>query len=117
MGYSSLVKKQVKQAFRQVKDLAVDVVFSQVVAQSYDFKNHSTKLDKPVTVTIKGIPMNEQAKEPSKNTLTKTLMFNSEDISLTDTYDTAIIDGVKWKPVRPFINDGYTTMVSFAREV
>jgi len=119
MGYSAMIKKNVKKAFGMAGDLVTLVTLSQKNNTAFNFTTEAVTSTSTVTTTIKGLFVNK--KRPSGDKLTSTLQtsfqFMSEDLKDPDIYDTITMpDASIWKMVPPYEDDGYIITVNVAKE-
>ena len=117
MGYSETIKKQARNAFRLVGNLAENLELQQKDATGFNFATQQTVETTVATKIVKCLPV-KRTRDPNKepNTITKTVMFLSEDVSDLTCYDKVVYQGFTWSISLPSIDDGYTTTISLKRE-
>jgi hypothetical protein len=116
MSYSTLITKQVRNAFKYAKDLAVDITLVQSRPTTFDFNANANTMSSPVTTTVKGIITQKVRKGELSNTVDTILLMKSEDISDPNLYDTLEIGGVTWNVVPPYTSDGFVISVRITKE-
>ena len=118
MSYQSLIKKQVRSAFRLAGDLIVDVTLIKKANNGFDFSTLEATKDSTDTKVIKAL-LKTRSKEPkgeTTNTTTSFLVINSDDVDENIIYATALIRGVLWNLVIPYKNNGFTTEIELSKE-
>jgi len=124
MAFKNLVKGSVKKAFRQLKDLAIDVVLTKTDTTGFDFNNQDPQLVANGSVTVKAILVNQKNSLTSnskgtystRNGLQAQLILDASDFSGGDIYDTATFNGQTWNIIPPYDNNGYTITINLAKE-
>jgi hypothetical protein len=116
MGYSSLVKRQVRNAFSTVKDLAVDITLTANTATGYNFATETATMGTPVSTVVKGIKLKEGNSKEVNSTILLEMLLISEDVPTPDIYDKANVYGFDWNIVPPFEDNGYTITLKLSRE-
>jgi hypothetical protein len=121
MGYRALVQRQVDLAFKAIGDLKVSVVLINRTASSFDFAADQAVTLPDEVKTIEGVLTEEGAGSKDRKgsnlsgAVKAELILKSTDVRNPDLYDTAVIDGVAWKFVLPYENNGYTITVNLVR--
>ncbi len=118
MGLKSRVQKQVRNAFKAVGDLALDITLLQKNNTEYNFGTETATATTLVTTNTKGI-MVKQKRGSSKEqnpSVTRQLLVSAEDVSDPDIYDKVVINGVTWSIVNPYENDGYLINLTITQE-
>lgn len=119
MGYRDLVQRQVRLAFKKVKDLAKVVTLRTQTITGFNFATSTSNSNAVTTLDIKVVELTtkkNRSKEKETTTLKKELLLIEEDIPNLDNYSTVEVDGVIWNVVRPIESDGYTTVITATRE-
>jgi hypothetical protein len=123
MNLNRLALLQVRKAFKLTKSLQTAVTFTKAEPATFDYSKQAVaKIDKGSSV-IYGMVTTTNRKQrlrdgvmESQDIITKTILFKSEDLEDFNLYTSALIDGIKWKPVSPVDDDGYTTTMTFIKE-
>ena len=116
MGYSALVKKQVRSAFSLVGDLAVNITLSQKNPASFNFATGDIATTATTQSVIRAIFTNKGRSKDVANTIIGELMIITEDVDDLTIYDSAVINGVTWNFVPPYDNDDYVTKIKVTKE-
>jgi len=118
MSYSNLIKKNVASAFKNIGDLGLDMAFNQSVVTGFDFGSNAP-VKTSTTKTIKGIVIKTEklTSVSGGNTITSTIIINSEEIDDISLYDTLTINSVVWNIISPITDNGYTIKLTATREV
>lgn len=122
MSYQTLVRNQVKKAFKQIKDLGIDVTFTSKTNTTYDFATHGVSHGTSATTVVKCL-LNTKKKEksgkvidvPLTQSATIEMLLPSELLPQHSIYDTATINGVLYNIVQPVIDDGYLLTITAKR--
>lgn len=117
MAYDAFLKRQVRLAFKQAKDLAKPVSLQQKNVTSFDFATQTTVATTLVTTESKCIVNKEWTdKDSESSSIFMEIVVSAEDISNPDIYDKAVIEGITWDIIPPYVNDGYTITLRLSRE-
>ena len=97
MSYANLVKRQVRNAFNSVKDLAKPITLQVKNVSGFNFGT-SEPIETALTTTeTKYVLLKEGREADTKNpSRYMDILLNSEDISDPDIYDKAVINGETW---------------------
>ena len=117
MSYGKLIRKQVKKAFSDLKDLAVPVTLTRVAVTDYSFEKKEVVSSAPQVTTVKAVMVNKKNPKDPSETIQAQMIFNAEELDDPDSYDTVEANGVKWKFVPPYDDNGYTITINVARVV
>jgi ribosomal protein L11 len=120
MAYDAMVKKNIAKAFQAIGDLAVNVTFTTKTNSGFDFAANSVASPTTTSVIVKGI-FDKKSRRPGAQEVgqsqTMRMIFIASDMPDPTGYDSVQMpDGLIWKVVQPYENDGYLTTVNFARE-
>ena len=115
MAYKTLVRKQVRNAFKQLKDLSDDVTLIEVTTTTFNFTTKEPNSSVPISKIVKAVVLEQGNSATVGSNLSMKIMLSSEDIGIPDIYDKAIIMGVEWNIVPPYEDDGYLTTLNLAR--
>jgi len=113
MKLSSTISSAVDNAFKMIGDLAVDVSLSKSTSTGFDFNNLDASVAAGSTTIISGIVSYKKRDKSDDVKLSVTL--KSKDVSDFGDFDTLTIRGVTYTPEKPFMNDGYLTIVTVTR--
>lgn len=111
---NKFIKRQVKNAFKQLKGLMKEVTLQDKVVTDFDFVHTEVIEGAPKVTIIKGLLYDQIAKEG--NVVAK-LVIESEDLANPDVYDKAVIDGTVWSITPEYISDGFTITLTITRVV
>ena len=121
MGYKSLVKRQLRGAFRASKDLLTSATLTKVAAAGFDFNTQAVSKGTPIVSTVSGLfkAKTRVAKSSSdeNNAISASLILNADDYPDMTEYDTVTINGIVWNAVPPMLNDGYLITIKLVRSV
>jgi len=122
MGYDALLKRQVDAAFAALGDLVKDVQLLNRTAVKFDFATNQPDFSADDSKTVKGIMLEKTPNKKSNKVgdslssgVHQELLLKTKDIEAPDLYDTAIIEGITWRFVPPYTDNGYTTTVTLVR--
>jgi hypothetical protein len=121
MGFKSLIKAQVKQAFNAIKDLADDVILTSKNVTGYNFGDNTVAATSITTKSIKGLLVEKKRDFPRSTkelpvTKSMQMIFQAADLDDPDVYDTITMsNGDVWRMVPPYKNDGFLITVDVAR--
>lgn len=116
MSYKSLVKSQVRAAFRAVGDLAIEATPIRSKATEFDFGTLETVVSSPARGgPTKAVVLELSRSVTDKSTSVYKLLFDLSTIPNLSEYDQFVIDGKTWNVVESD-NNGYTATVTLARE-
>lgn len=115
MSYRSMVLKQVRNAFRLIGDLAINVTFLGARATEFDFGSSEAVISTSASKSIKAVKL-ETKREPSDgSTNTMSIMIIAADVGDLSDYDSVKIDGDTWNIVGHISND-YTINIDLSKE-
>jgi len=112
VSYKSLVDKSLLMAFRQAKDLAVDIVLRSSTGNSFDFTTATASRTSLPDLPGKAIIVKERTLKDGS--LARKLLIKAEAVSL---YDTVLFDDVPWKVGEFIQSNKHTTMVEVFQDV
>jgi len=115
MAYRSMVQKQVRNAIRQLKDLAVEVTLIETTTTTFNFNTKEPNSSAPVSKVVKGMILSQGNTETVGSNLEMEILLSSEDIGIPDIYDKAVVQGAEWTIVPPYKDDGYLVTLKLAR--
>jgi hypothetical protein len=123
MGYRSLVKSNVKKAFKYIGDLAIDLVLYKSSSQSYDFTDAEPITSSVIVATIKGVLVSEvkdsvRSGVSNKEATVSTFLINREsveDMSVFNDLD-KIKSGTRSWSFESYNDNGYTITVTAVKE-
>lgn len=113
MGFAATISAAVDNAFKLVGDLAVEVTLSKSSSAGFDFSNMDAAVVSDSTAVIYGIV--SYKKRYKSDDLKMLITFKSKDVSEFGDFDTLTINGVSYNPEKPFVNDGYLTVITVVR--
>lgn len=118
MSFKSIIKKQVRNSFKLLGDLATTVTLQERNSTSFDFATQTTNMSPLVSITTKGIFSNttKQASQDENPTVTAKLVVAVDDISNPDMYDKVIVNGVTWNIIPPCVDNGFTYTLPLVKE-
>lgn len=117
MGLSSTIKRSVRNAFKAVGDLAIDVTLQQKNNTDYDFGTNEVVSTTLITTQTKAIITGQKREAETENpSVVKTILVSAEDISDPDIYDKVVIGTETWNIVPPYKSDGFLTTLNLTRE-
>lgn len=117
MSYDNLIKRQVRNSFKKVGDLAKAITLQQKNVTDFNFASKEVIATTLIITETKYILIEEGRKEASENpSKYMKIIISSEDISDPDIYDKAIINGDVWTIVTPFENNGYIITLLLNKE-
>lgn len=121
MGYSSLVKGNVRKAFSLIKDLAITVTLYQKNTTGFNFSDSTVESTNNTPKQIKGVFITKKSGKNDKEvstSLTTQFLFNAEDLIDPGVYDKIVMqDGTTWTILQPFLSDGYIVTLDVTRSV
>jgi len=116
MSFQKLIDKQLDNAFKKIKDLAIDVVFTPKESEEFDFGTGevSTVDGDPVTIQTVVIEVSEGLNHRKGEV--QQLLFKSKDIDIS-AYSVVQINGINFRLVLPAVNQSEKiTVVNAIRE-
>ena len=118
MGYKSLIDKQLKLAFTQLKDLAVNVKFVKKQGVGFDFIAGEASVASPdVELIVKVVFTDSQKVSEDHNAKRRSLMVKTKDVGDLTSIDYVMFEGKRWT-INPEIQDtGFITNLSISREL
>ena len=116
MAFDSLISGLVDTAFGAVGDLAKDVTLVNTAASSYNFATGATTTALATSVTVKGVVQSIDRPTGDKPYIQATVLFKTSDVGELDGYDSATVEGHRYK-LKTFEDNGYTVTAILAREV
>ena len=116
MGYSSLVYKQLLNAFKLVGDLGKSCTISKQSGEHFDFATGQITGAslQPIVTTI--IQLSKKMPTPDRATITATILIKAVDVGNLDLYDTFTYDGYVWNLISPIKGDGHAWILLVSRE-
>jgi len=117
MGYSNLVKRQVKFAFNSIGDLATTVTLVRNNVTSFNFKTKQIVAAAPIRTSVLAVITKSKKQSKSRDTLNKSLMLQKEDLGDVTQYDQVEISGVVWSVGKPIEDDGYLIYLEIYKEL
>ena len=116
MSYKKLVGSNLRRAFKQLKDLAVDVVFIGRTEAGFDFSTKSSKDIVAESIKIKAVVLKVENRIDGTSSTIQQLLLKTEDVVDIKTYDVVKIDGLTWKVGAEIFSDTYTTLVEITKQ-
>jgi hypothetical protein len=117
MSYNNLAKRKVKQVFKLIGDLAIDVTLAKRSVVDFNFQKVEPKTPTSETVTTKAVMLSSDKESTEQNVMRNNLLLITEEVGDVLTYDTVTILTKVWK-IGPIIkSDGFTSTVEIYREV
>lgn len=117
MSYDSLIKRQVRNSFNKVGDLAKSITLQQKNVTDFNFASKSVVATTQTTTETKYILIKEGREKDTENpSRYMKIIVNAEDISDPDVYDKAIINGDTWAIVTPSESNGYIVTLKLNKE-
>jgi hypothetical protein len=121
MSLKGVIDKNITFAFNQLKDLAIDAVFSKKSNVSFDFGSREVVPDvvttqvttKIVIITTKRAKTSQ--KESSTSIRRNEIMVKSNDVGDLYSYDTVTYEGNTWSIGEVLKNDGYISIAEVFR--
>lgn len=115
MSYKSLIGRNVKLAFTLCKDLADDVVLTQVSGSSFDFNTSEVTNTEDANKTVKMLIFEKETKSRDGNTLKQQVIFDTNEVGDLTRYSTITHNSVVWK-IGPIIStDRFVTIAELYR--
>jgi hypothetical protein len=96
MAYAALIDSQLKQAFRQVKDLALDAVFQVKIAGSFNFGSKVPEDFLGQSITAKIVVFDGEKQKADSKVIKKTFMVHAKDVPDLSGIDKITFDGQTW---------------------
>lgn len=96
MAYSALIDNQLKRAFRQVKDLAVEAAFQIKVAGSFNFAAKASEDFLGQTINAKIVLIDGEKQKADSKVIRKTFMVQAKDVPELSGVDKITFDGQTW---------------------
>jgi hypothetical protein len=122
MSYEALVKKSIRMAFTKLKDLAVDVTFTNKTATSFDFATQSSNVVTATPIIIRAVILKDEIGKRGAKAVTELrqakkrfMLFKQEDLPTYSAYADVTIAGEVWK-MGGVVSAGYVTMVELFSE-
>jgi hypothetical protein len=114
MGYKAVINSSLNNAFKQLKDLAVE---AQLITgeDSFDFNTQTVKSVKENQI-IKLVKLSESKRSQDQKTFTCELLINIREIGDIKRSDSVIFEGHTWKIGEIISNTGFVVMCSANRE-
>lgn len=121
MSYNRMCKNSIRQAFRMIGDLADTITLTLKSGTDFDFNTATTSSTTTTTKVVKGLLVAKRrdvARGEPKITSTRKmqLIIPAEFLDDPTLYDTATVNGIVWKMVPPYSNDGMLITIDVARE-
>jgi hypothetical protein len=118
MSYRNLINSQLKNAFRMLKDLAIDTTVTRKSDSGFDFSSNSVLKPKDSNVSVKVVIVDEDegnGKDQRKVAKT-TMMIQVQEVGDINVGDTIPLNGQTYR-VGPIINnDQYLLLVEAFKE-
>ncbi len=116
MSYKALVTSNLRRAFRQLKDLAKEVVFIGREEVGFNFATKTTNDTTALPVTIKAVVIKDDKNVPDVGLRKQQLMFQTKDVENIKTYDRVQIDGNEWLVGEDIFSDNYITLLEVYKQ-
>lgn len=117
MSYDNLIKRQVRNSFKKVGDLAKAITLQQKNVTDFNFATKEVIATTLVITETKYILLKEGRDEGTENpTRYLKIIVNAEDIKDPDIYDKAVIKTESWTIVPPYENNGYLVTLKLSKE-
>jgi len=116
MGYRSMIDGAVKTAFTASKDLAVNAQFRRKLDQNFNFGLREIDAVSMQFVTTRVLVTGTKKKNPTSNTITKTILVNSNTLGDLRNFDEVDLEGYRWTLSPPISNNGFVYMLEIYRE-
>lgn len=115
MSYKALIDSNLNLAFKMLRDMADDCVFTIKADRAFDFgTGETTGVDS--TIITKGVLIEEEKSTKKSNTETKLLLFKTRDLPDLKSLDTVTIGGVVWDIGPDIQGNGSTVLAKILRE-
>lgn len=116
MAYKKLIGSNLRRAFRQLKDLAVDVVFVGREEAGFNFGLKTTKDVTKTSVTLQAIVLKIESEGDTVSSRSQQLLFQTAEASDIKTYDSVEIEGFLWSVGEKVFSDNFITLVDVHRQ-
>ena len=116
MDYGKLISTNLRNAFRQLKGIAVDITLTKNKNVSFDFASSVTSVGTVETVPTKAVTVSKE-KLIGNNTLTETIMLQREALGDITGYDKVTHRGLIWSIGPVISDDNYIMILKLVREV
>jgi len=109
MGYSSMIDSKLALTYKQLKDLAEEVVFVTNEVGEFDFGSSEPSVQASPDRTVKAIRLNEKKE---KGVRKMELLFKTAELPLVSKFDQVKVNGKLWA-VGPVIHQRkYATLLN-----
>jgi len=116
MSYKALINRNIKTAFRLIKDLAEDVTLTKKLTSDYNF-NTQVSSETTQTINTRAVITDSDKVSEDHNVVKKVMMFMTQDINNITAYDSVSVNSLVYK-IGPLIrSDNYITVVEVYKEV
>ena len=115
MSYRNTVKKNVNLAFKLIKDLGTDALFTKSSTSEFDFATASPTTTVEETKIVRAVLVKTGKSKEDASSLVGELLLKSEDLEDPSVYDSIIIDDKTWNIVE-YEDDGYVITAKISKE-
>jgi len=109
--YKALIDRQLSFAFKSLKDLALDVEFTNASSEEFDFSQNEASLEEDPNKMIKAVVLEIEEDQKKRQTKEKRLMFKTKDLGEVGAYSRVKVEGKTFKLLLPTVSSGYITLV------
>lgn len=116
MGMKNLIGAQIENAFRLLKDLAVDVTLNRKISGDFNFGTGQLAQTPLPVVATKLVFVNSKAGKTVKSTSTvKNALIKIKGIGDVSVFDTVTIDAVSWEIGKVLMSTDNVILVEITR--
>ena len=117
MAYKSLIEKSLERAFKSLKDLAVDAVFTRRGEASFDFNTGQTSYEPSTSLNTKIVVTRKLRPDRESNRLRKEIIAKNHVIGDVKAFDTILFEGEHWSIGGIIHGDGYIWVLEIYKEI
>jgi len=125
MSLNALIDKNLRTAYRLLKDKVTTVTFNTRAVGDFDFATGLPATDVTTTVNVDAVIIDDNKPKLTKdarfdkekrNLAKSELMFQKQDLGDITLYDSVTIAGDEWNIGEPIKNDGHIVILQVTRE-